>query len=393
MDSLAKVNKIFVSRELQVEVNKDGIITQVTTNCYDILGYTDDEMLNTNISEYLKYDFDKLVATNNFNTEISRKNGIKLLFDIHVTPLIINNITKSIYLSIIDISKFKELETREKMFFKMLENSKDIVCRLEIIPELKFTYLSPVVEDILGYAVEEYMKNPMLVFEIAHPDDSDIQLSKINSKTDFSKLFELRYRHKDGYYLWLQDYIIPTYNENNQLVAVESITRNINEKKELLQRFERLGYNDSLTGLYNKNYFLKEMNLLNNTINLPIGILVCDLDNLKYINDSLGHSRGDALIKNTGEILKSVFTSEHVISRTGGDEFVIIVKDKSSLEVERLYTELQGAIKTFNEKNDTIPIKISIGLAYSETSISKMESTLDIADSDMYKKKNKRKEK
>ena len=153
----------------------------------------------------------------------------------------------------------------------------------------------------------------MLPFEISHPDDYEIQLSKINSKTDFSKMFQVRCRHKDGYYLWVEDYIIPTYNKNKQLVAVETITRNIQERKDLEQRLETLGYHDDLTGLFNKNYLLKEMHLLNNNINVPIGILVCDLDKLKSINDSLGHSTGDRLIKNTGKVLKSIFNSEHVV--------------------------------------------------------------------------------
>ncbi|MBU3142712.1 PAS domain-containing protein [Clostridium sp. CF012] len=118
-------NTRIVSRELQVEVNTSGIITQITSNCYDILGYTDVEILNTNIRKY------------------------------------------------------KESIDQEKMVFKMLERSKDIVCRLEIIPEPKFTYLSRSAEDMFGYRLEEYKKNPMLPFEIAHPDDSEIQLSRL----------------------------------------------------------------------------------------------------------------------------------------------------------------------------------------------------------------------
>lgn len=236
------------------------------------------------------------------------------------------------------------------------------------------------------------MKNPILPFEITHPDDYEVQLSKVRSDTDFSKLIQVRMRHKDGHYIWLEDYIIPYYNENRQLIAVETICRNIQQRKELEQRLEKLGYCDDLTGLFNKNFFLKEMDLLNNNINIPVGILVCDLDNLKCINDSSGHSRGDNLIKNAGKILRSVFDSEYVISRTGGDEFVIIVKNKPYIEVKGLYDELQIAIKHYNENNIDMPIDISIGLAYSETSLNTMECTLDIADSNMYKDKKQKNE-
>lgn len=385
------VNNEIVSRELQIEINNFGIITKITSNCYEILGYTDVEMLNTNISKNFKYTFDELALIESFNAEISNKDDIKLFFDVSAKPIIVtDNKIEHIHLSLMDISKYKESIDREKMVFRMLERAKDIVCRFEIIPEPKFTYLSRSAEDMFGYSLEEYKKNPMLPFQIAHPDDSEIQLSKIDSQTDFSKMFQVRLRHKDGYYIWVEDFIIPTYNENRQLVAAESITRNIQEKKDLEQRLEKLGYYDVLTGLFNKNYFLKEIDLLNNNINIPIGILVCDLDRLKCINDSLGHSMGDSLIKNTGKVLQSIFNSEHVAVRTGGDEFVVIIKNKSYIEVEKLYDKLHIAIKKYNESNRDMPIQISMGLAYSETSVNTMKYTLDIADSNMYRNKKER---
>ncbi len=184
----------------------------------------------------------------------------------------------------------------------------------------------------------------------------------------------------------------PTYNKDGQLVAIESITRNIQEKKELEQRLEKLGYHDNLTGLFNKNYLLKEIDLLNNKINVPVGILVCDLDKLKYINDSLGHSTGDILIKNTAKLLLSIFNSNHIIVRTGGDEFVVIMMDISCHEANRLYGEFQVAIKHHNDSNRDMPIHISMGRSYSETSLNVMEHTLDIADSNMYKNKRQKKQ-
>lgn len=387
MNSFTSTKDKFISRELLIELNKAGIITNVSSNCFHILGYTDKEMLNTNISNYIKYSFDDIASTRNFNTEIITKDGLKLYFDVHATPIVNDNNVESLYLSIINITKYKELEAREKMFYKMCENSKDLICRYELVPEPRFTYLNNSIESLLGYTVEECCKNPMLPFEITHPDDIHKQLAKINSKTDFSQLFEIRFKHKDGHYIWLQDYIIPTFDDNGQLIAVESITRDVTHIKEFEYRLERLGYTDNLTDLYNQNYFLKEINLLNSTVNVPVGIIVCDLDRLKYVNDSWGHLIGDALIKNTAKVLKSVFDNEQVVARVGGDEFVIIIKDKSYTEVEDLYNKLQNSITLFNERDINIPIDISIGFAYSETSVSKMQIVLDDADNHMYKNK------
>lgn len=63
------------------------------------------------------------------------------------------------------------LSTSKKITLKIFECTKDIVCRFELLPEIKFTYLSKSVQDITGYSVEEHIKNPMLAFEITHPDD------------------------------------------------------------------------------------------------------------------------------------------------------------------------------------------------------------------------------
>jgi len=71
-------NKKIVSRKLQIEVNNSGIITQITSNCYNILGYTASEILNTSISKYLKFTFEELVLNESFNVEVSNKDGLKL---------------------------------------------------------------------------------------------------------------------------------------------------------------------------------------------------------------------------------------------------------------------------------------------------------------------------
>lgn len=382
------INSNFTSRELQMEIDRNGIITRVSPNCYNILGYKEYEVLNRNISDYSNYKFNDIGMIDNFNTEIEKKDGSKQYFDIQVT-----NSDESIHFSIIDVTKYKELEMMDKMKLKMFEKTKDIVCRLQILPEPKFIYLSSSVEEILGYPLEDYMKNPMLPSDITHPEDKDIQDSKLKGDTDFSKPFQVRMKHKDGHYIWVEDYVIPEFDENNQYVACESITRNIQDRKELELRLEKLGYTDNLTGLYNKNYFLKEVDLLNTAQDVQVGIIACDLDNLKHINDSLGHLQGDSLIKSTAKVMQLVFDGdEYVVSRTGGDEFVVIIKNKSLPETEGVYLKLQRAIRVFNENNKNLPIQISIGLAYSGTSISKMHSVIDIADKDMYKSKKNRKQ-
>lgn len=277
------------------------------------------------------------------------------------------------------------------MFFKMFENAKDIVCRFEILPESKFTYLSQSVEDILGYRVKEYMENPNLIFEIVHPDDYETQLSKVSEKTDFSHLFELRYKHKDGYYLWLQDCVIPTFNENGELIAVESITRNIQERKELEAKLERLSFTDGLTGLYNRAYLNKQIKFFSESHDIPIGIIVCDLDHLKYVNDTLGHHTGDLLIQDVSSFFLDTFSKDHIIVRNGGDEFLILMPNISLKDAEKMYSKMLNLIEVYNKTN-TMPIELSSGFSYSSSSKNILEH-LNRADKNMYKNKYERRTK
>lgn len=85
---------------------------------------------------------------------------------------------------------------------------------------------------------------------------------------------------------------------------------------------EQLVYFDSLTKLHNRNFYEKQERLLNTLYDKPIGIIICDLDNLKYINDSFGHMYGDKLLIQFGNLLKNILHSE-TVARYGGDEFVI----------------------------------------------------------------------
>ncbi len=127
-------NRTIVSRELQIEINNSGIITQITSNCYYILGYTTVEMLDTNISKYLKYTFDDLVHIESFNAEMLRKDGIKLFFDISSNHIINNDKTYHIHLSLIDISKYRESKDREEMISRIFERAKDLSVDLNLYP-------------------------------------------------------------------------------------------------------------------------------------------------------------------------------------------------------------------------------------------------------------------
>lgn len=148
---------------------------------------------------------------------------------------------------------------------------------------------------------------------------------------------------------------------------------------------------DSLTDIYNRDFFESECNFLNEHKNSAVAILVCDLDDLKVTNDTYGHKQGDELIKNAALVLQE-FSSEYItVARLGGDEFVLLVTETTKGEAKQLVSQILTRIHEYNARLSNIEIKLSIGCAFSQNSIGQMSKLFSQADQNMYSNKNERK--
>lgn len=389
--SISKDRIINFLREVYIEIDDQELITFISENCFNLLGYTQPEIEGKNIRDILSIVPKKYSTIASLKASVITKNGTVIPVDLAGSPIIDDNDIVGYRLSLIDISLYLKSDSHEKTINQMFERSRDIIYRAELIPTFKFTYLSPSIKEILGYSAEEHLTNPMLPFQIAHPDDCDILIRKVTNSIDFSKPLPIRYQHKDGHYVWLDDYCIPIYDDNGVLVALEGFSRDITDKKQLEEKLERLSYYDGLTGAYNKHYLEKEIHVLDTERDIPIGIIFCDLDNLKITNDTMGHEFGDKLIVSTINILKDIFTENSIIARTGGDEFIIIIKDTSFGKVKELYNSLCSSLEQQNKYNSELKVGVSIGYSFSETSVGVIRHLITVADKNMYKDKQRKK--
>ena len=311
-------------REVSIEIDNNEVVTFISQNCKNLLGYTQHELVSKNIGDILSIIPSKNKSITNIKASIITRIGTVIPVDLAGSPLIDDNNDISGYrISLFDISAYLKFDSHEKTINNMFERSRDIIYRTELIPAFKFTYLSPSIKEILGYSAEEHLINPMIPYEIVHPDDRHILLRKITDNIDFSKPLSIRFQHRNGHYVWLDDYCIPIYDDNGVLVAIEGFSRDVTDKKQLEEKLERLSYYDGLTGAYNRYYLEKEVNVLDAEKDTPTGIIFCDLDNLKITNDTLGHDFGDKLIVNAFKILKGIVPETSIIARTGGDEFAV----------------------------------------------------------------------
>ncbi len=141
-------------------------------------------------------------------------------------------------------------------------------------------------------------------------------------------------------------------------------------------------YRDSLTELYTREFFYEELKRLNTKRQLPISIIMGDLNGLKLINDAFGHSMGDKALKRIGEILKETFRDEDIIARVGGDEFMILLPKTDKKTAEKI---LKRVIEKCQQRPlEIININISFGVSTKLHSEKNINDVLKEAEDKMY---------
>ncbi|MFC1590266.1 diguanylate cyclase [Candidatus Omnitrophota bacterium] len=177
------------------------------------------------------------------------------------------------------------------------------------------------------------------------------------------------------------------------LLAIEDITERkkletmLHEREE---RFKYMSFHDNLTGLYNRAYFAEEMARLGKDLARlkPISIISIDIDGLKLINDTLGHKIGDDLLITAARIISTPFRKIDMIARIGGDEFCAILPKTDHGPALARKSEIVTLINEHNDKNPSIRMNMSIGVATSEGG--EEENIYDVyrrADENMYEYK------
>lgn len=256
-------------------------------------------------------------------------------------------------------------------------------------------YLSPAWKNILGYRDEELINMPQTWIARIHPDDLDFftrMIENYDLRSDSPLVLDYRLRHRDGSYHWMtlraKGFNITT--ENLKLIGIQySIHQEKSYELDILNNALR----DSLTGLDNRLVFMQrleyEFNLSKRNKRYHFAVHFIDVDKLKSINDTYGHSGGDTFLKEISSRIKGCCREIDTICRVGGDEFIVIqsqVKSKSSYEefVNRLLNEIKKPF--FINGIEMIP-SVSIGITSSYQHYTKIEDILQNADIATYEAK------
>lgn len=144
-------------------------------------------------------------------------------------------------------------------------------------------------------------------------------------------------------------------------------------------------YHDHLTDLFNRRFYEEQLAKLDTKTNLPITLMMSDVNGLKLINDSFGHSMGDELLKKAAEIMKKGFRTEDIVARLGGDEFVIILPKTGADQAEKIIQSLKE--NASNEKVGAIKLSISFEHRTKNNEQENIQEIFKNAEDEMYRHK------
>jgi len=168
-------------------------------------------------------------------------------------------------------------------------------------------------------------------------------------------------------------------------LSVLIVMTDITERKQREEEIRYLSLYDKLTALHNRAYMEDELKRLDTKRQLPLSIIMTDINGLKLVNDAYGHKVGDQLLIRTAEILKESCRQEDIIARWGGDEFVILLPQTAEGDAEKVADRINNECRDYYVK--AVPVKMAIGVA-TKTHIEKPIGQLLLeAENRMYKNK------
>jgi diguanylate cyclase (GGDEF)-like protein len=213
-----------------------------------------------------------------------------------------------------------------------------------------------------------------------------------NQNNEFEMLFKLKTSHE--YYFKVQGKTFRRDNNKYIIGVFIDMTDDVKKQKQI----EYLAYHDPLTGLINRTYLKEELKVLLNLANRnnkKFALVFIDIDNFKYVNDTFGHDVGDMLLVEVSNRLKNLLRGSDIISRIGGDEFVLILNNITDTQcINKIMDKIKYNInKPVHIKNKKLEITFSAGVSIYPDDATNPTDLLKFADIAMYESKKKGKNK
>ncbi|MGI6308322.1 MAG: diguanylate cyclase [Dethiobacteria bacterium] len=376
----------------------EGKISYVNRYAFQLLGYTLQEVLHKNLKEFVAPRF--LGNYSHYLQSISREKYVQkvlclltrkkqerfLEFNVVVChqdskPPEVRGVARDI----------TERKWAEKALADVLGRFESMIKYTPMVAIQSFDHngciyhWNPVSEKLYGMRMKDVLEKPFYELFL---EGREAEMFKEDLKKVFDEGLPIEAREctivtAEGKKRWVYSSMFPVLEGGRCLEAIR-MEMDITERKKAEEKLEYLSIHDALTGIYNRGYFEEEMRRLDTPRFRPASIIVCDVDNLKPVNDTLGHDQGDVLLKAAAKAISRPFRSSDVVARIGGDEFAVILPHTSQNIALQACQRIKESIELYNHSSPEVPLSISLGVS---TSTSPEHSLTDVfreADRAMY---------
>jgi diguanylate cyclase (GGDEF)-like protein/PAS domain S-box-containing protein len=285
----------------------------------------------------------------------------------------------------------KQVEARQKIkeeneWLKVLyEKTEDPIAILDA--QHQVIDINKAFEDVFKYNLEEIKgRNMDEVMNMGKENSADESLTEQLLEGKEVEKEGVRYDKKRNPLVCIIEGI--PVKVDGELIGAYAIYKDITERKRREEKIEYISYHDNLTSLYNRTFLETEIDRLDVERQLPISMIMIDLNGLKIINDSYGHTVGDKLLMKTADVLRNIFREEDIIARWGGDEFVIFLSQTGEKVAERLVQRIKNSEATVQlESGDELPLSLAVGYGAKMDTSKDIQNLFKKAEDMMYKDK------
>lgn len=284
------------------------------------------------------------------------------------------------------------LRESERSKAMLLSNLYGMAYRCNFDHDYTMQFVSEGCYELTGYKPDDLLGNGIITFNnlIVQQFREPIWekwISTLKAKTKFREEYQIFTAAGETKWVWEQGQGV--YDASDNVVAIEGFILDINDRKKHEEDILHMNHHDVLTGLYNRTYFNESLQQLDTQSQLPLTLIVGDVNGLKLINDTFGHAAGDKVLIEIARTLRSCSQNSDIVCRTGGDEFCILLPKTSNEEAQALCRNIYDSCKKYDDETnkEIFYLSISLGFATKTEVQQSIDRLFKDAEEFMYKRK------
>lgn len=254
-------------------------------------------------------------------------------------------------------------------------------------------YVSEGCFELTGYKPESLIGNSDVSFnDLINPGYRDMVRKEWDDAIREKRVYRGEYPivKVTGESIWVYEQGQAIFNENGEVEALEGLIIDVSAKKDKEKQVEYLRTHDTLTGAYNRRFYIEKKGEMERDPSLlPVSVIIGDIDGLKLINDAFGTEKGDMLLSTAVQIISRCIREQDVFARLGGDDFAILMPSTESADAQSTVQTIEEELHKFNvlAGSDFDRVHMTFGFATKDMPDISLASVRKLAEENMNKRK------